>query len=243
MKPVREVVSRDVIEDLWGEGYTIVPRSRHPDPFYVSPEMIPPGKAYQWWHLVHDKVHFVGKWAAVDASRHDGYFMPAGHVGNIEVQGMGLFEKSKSAVDAHHAEVQARSHKLVADWAEKAAADGLSGGFSVGGVGSEVGTHDAVKDYSAKTIETRVKLPPEMFQYAGKIFEERDRLYLELQDAWDKGGGTLTDRQDLVLRQYDAALKADPTILKGPTLNALLLPYAIQNVRERLVTPYQPPTE
>src|ERR1700743_1103749 len=106
MQPVREVVHRDVIEDLWSAGYTILPRARHPDPFFVPPELVPQGRAYQWWHLVPDKVFFRREagaepsgWAPVPASRHDGYFMPAGHVGDIEVNGLGLFEKSQFEVD------------------------------------------------------------------------------------------------------------------------------------------------
>ena len=100
MKPVREVVSREIIDDLWGAGYTILPRNRHPDPFYVPPEIVPSTRSYQWWHLVHDKVLYGNGWAPVPASRHDGYFMPAGFVGDIEVSGLGLFEKPKFEVDA-----------------------------------------------------------------------------------------------------------------------------------------------
>jgi hypothetical protein len=37
-----------------------------------------------------------------------------------------------------------------------------------------------------------------------------------------------------VCRKYDAALKEDPDILKGPTFNALLLPIAVENVRAKL---------
>lgn len=242
MQTVREIVSRDVIEDLWGAGYTILPRRRHPDPFHVPPEMVPTSKNYQWWHLVHDKVHFVGKWTAVDASRHDGYFMPAGHVGNIEVQGMGLFERSKSAVDAYHTDTAAKAHKQVEDWTTKAQAAGLSGGFSMNGITTEVGDDENVKDQVTKTINTRVKLPAEMMPYMSEIFAERDRLYEALIAAW-KGGMVLTDEQDAVCRAYEAALLSDPETLKGPTLNALWLPYAIENVRKSLVTPYQPPKE
>ena len=111
MKPIRELISREVIDDLWGAGYTILPRTRHPDPFFVPPEMVPQGRSYQWMHLIHDRFHIGtakdhsdgGGWAPVPSSRHDGYFMPAGFIGDIEVNGLGLFEKPKFEVDAERA--------------------------------------------------------------------------------------------------------------------------------------------
>src|SRR6267142_5671283 len=105
MKLVREIISRDIIDDLWGAGYTILPRRRHADPFHVPVEMVPQGRSYQWMHLIHDKFHFIGSrgdyslgWSPVPASRHDGYFLPAGYIGDIEVNGLGLFEKPKFEV-------------------------------------------------------------------------------------------------------------------------------------------------
>ena len=119
MSVVSEIITQDQIQDLWGCGFTIVARNRGPDPFHVPADMVPQGRSYQWWHLVHDKFHFdrhgdgSSGWAPVPASRHDGYFMPFGHTGDIEVQGLGLFEKSKVEVDQDRAQNIAAAHKLV----------------------------------------------------------------------------------------------------------------------------------
>jgi hypothetical protein len=241
--PVREIIGRDLIEDLWGAGYTILPRRRNVDPFFVPPEMVPLGFSYQWWHLVHDKKRFVGKWAAVPASRHDGYFMPAGHVGNIEVEGLGLFEKSKALTDAVQAEAHAKARKNVSDWIDRTGAE-FSGEVMVAGATATVGDPDqaALILPDTKTIETRVRMPPDMFPYAQEIFDERDALYNALVEAWN-GGVALTEQQDAIRRRFEEAEKADPDILRGPTLNALLTPIAIENVRKRITIPYVPPKE
>ncbi len=224
MKPVREVVSRETIDDLWGAGYTILPRARHPDPFYMPAEMVPQGRSYQWMHLVHDKFHYGhGGWAAVPAFRHDGYFMPAGHVGDIEVNGLGLFEKPKFEVDAERAGQVAKAKQQVTDWAEKN--KDLFGDVSVNGERTEIG--------ATKTIENISKIPRELTPYIAQIFEERDRLYSDLQKVWE-GNGVMTDYQSGIIRKYNEALDEDPNILKGPTFNALLMPAAIENIRKRI---------
>jgi hypothetical protein len=173
MKPVREVVTRDVIDDLWGAGYTILPRRRHVDPFFVEPELIPQGRSYQWMHLVHDKFHYEhGGWASVPASRHDGYFMPAGHVGDIEVNGLGLFEKPKFEVERDQAEHVAKAKKLVTDWVDKTGGQ-FSGEISVNGDKTVIG--------NTQTVESATPIPRKMIPYITQIFEERDRL-LEVAD-------------------------------------------------------------
>jgi hypothetical protein len=232
VKPVREVVSREIIDDLWGAGYTILPRKRHPDPFFVPPEIVPATRSYQWWYLVHDKALFEHTgWAAVPASRHDGYFMPAGFVGNIEVEGLGLFEKPKFEVDAERAARHTKAHQNVTDWVKEQGAAGFSGEFRVGPQFTEVGK---VERHDTKTIETTVQLPPDMLPHMAEVFAERDRLYTDLQVAANVG--TTSDRQTDILQQYHEALKDDPIILKGPTFNALLLPWAIENVRKQLAS-------
>ncbi len=242
MKNVRDVVDRDIIEDLWGAGYTILPRRRHADPFHVPPEMVPQGRFYQWWHLVHDKFHFErptgatpSGWAPVPASRHDGYFMPAGHVGDIEVNGLGLFEKSKFEADQ---ELHANAQKAIdaADPAKFFAGKGFSGSVTVGR--QDEGGFAATKtdinvDPKTKTVNTTVFIPKDMLLHMDRVFAERDALYADLVEKWN-AGVELNEDQDAIRKRYEEALEEDPETPKGPTLNALLLPTAIENVRKRI---------
>lgn len=224
MKPVREVVSREVIDDLWGAGYTILPRNRHPDPFFVPPEMVPQGRSYQWWHLVHDKFHFDREgsssgWAPVPANRHDGYFMPAGFVGDIEVNGLGLFEKSKFEVDQDKAAQVAAAHKQVDDWKAKWGG-AFSGEVSVGGNRTEIG--------ATKTIESTTAIPRDMVPYIAQIFEERDRLAQGHIEALKSKTGTL------YCQEFADWMEDHPNDPQWPVLHAMLLPKAIENIRQRI---------
>lgn len=209
MKPVREVISRDIIDDLWGAGYTILPRRRHPDPFHVPPEMVPQGRSYQWWHLVHDKVHFYREdgssgWAPVPASRHDGYFMPAGHVGDIEVNGLGLFEKSKYEVDQEHAANTASAHQAVHDWKQMYGSV-FSGEVSVGGERTAIG--------ETKTYENTTAIPIDMVPHIDRILAERDKLI----EQDNLRGITGMPRLEFVIQQ-----------------RAKWVPVAIENVRKQI---------
>lgn len=226
MKPVREVVTREIIDDLWGAGYTILPRARHPDPFHMPAEMVPQGRAYQWMHLVHDKYHYSVGWAAVPASRHDGYFMPAGFVGDIEVNGLGLFEKPKFEVDQELAANTAAAHKAVDDWKAKWGGQ-FSGDVSVNGERTEIG--------ETKTIENTTAIPKDMVPYIAQIFEERDylgKLYAEDQASNEPNWSTVTISE--IAGKMEDAMRTEPGAPKWPTLNGIILPYAIKNVRSRI---------
>jgi hypothetical protein len=233
MKPVREIISREIIDDLWGAGYTILPRARHPDPFFVPPEMVPQGRSYQWMHLVHDRFHIGhakdhsdgGGWAPVPASRHDGYFMPAGFIGDIEVNGLGLFEKPKFEVDAEHAANEAKSKKMLTDWAEQNSAL-FTGDVRVGDERTEIG--------ETKTIENTTKIPRELTPYIAQIFEERDRLNDEQLDAWKHSDREPTEMQRAITKEYNHTFTLTPEAPEWPTLNAIVLPYAIDNIRKRI---------
>lgn len=240
-----DYISEDAIQDLWGIGYTIVKRTGG-DPFNVPPEMVPHTRSYQWWHLIHDKFHFhregegTSGWAPVPASRHDGYFMPFGHAGNIEVQGLGLFEKSKVEVNQELAANTAAAHKLTTDWIEEHGGI-FSGAVTVGGVQLPVGDEALAKKMAGddgdlyavsktKTIETRVKIPKDMFPHMLAIFEERDRLEAEVVKP-DRSlqPGDIADK-------FYTAIDADKAAPWWPTLRAILLPIAVANVRKQLDT-------
>lgn len=232
---VFDYVSEDAIQDLWSIGYTVIKRPGG-DPFHVPAEMLPHGRRYQWWHLVHDRAHFQRKdgvqpsgWAPVPASRHDGYFMPFGHIGDIEVGGLGLFEKSKFEVDQELASNVAAARKQVDDWVVKTGAN-FSGNVTVGDVTETVGeeARDIFAISKSKTIETRVRLPEDMIPHMAAIFEERDRLKDEMVNA-DRSlkPGVAADK-------FYAAMDADPAAPWWPTLHAILLPTAIENVRAKL---------
>lgn len=208
MKPVRDIINREIIDDLWGAGYTILPRNRNPDPFNVPPEIIPQGRAYQWMHLVHDKAWIMNGWAAVSASRHDGYFMPAGFVGDIEVNGLGLFEKPKFEVEADKAAQTAAAHKQVDDWKERWGGQ-FSGETVVSGERTEIGP--------TKTIEDTTKIPRDMVPYIAQIFEERDRLAKHHLDDVELERGTIG-------KAFRLVMNANPSAEKWPTLHAILLP-------------------
>lgn len=244
MSTVSEIITQDQIQDLWGCGFTIVARRRHPDPFHVPQDMVPQGRSYQWWHLVHDKCHFGGPssaWAPVPASRHDGYFMPFGHVGDIEVGGLGLFEKSKVGVDQERAQQVADAMKPMQDWANNVKSLGFEGGAAIfDGGGRVVEKYDdetristimplkTMENHRSKTIESTVKIPSDMAQHMAAIFAERGRLCSDL---------VMEDRRlrpSAVTEKFYAAVDADKSLPWWPTLHAILLPIAIENVRKSL---------
>lgn len=238
MSVVSEIITQDQIQDLWGCGFTIVSRHRHPAPFFVPQDMVPQGRSYQWWHLVHDKSYFrphegnplVG-WAPVPASRHDGYFMPFGHVGDIEVQGLGLFEKPKFEVEQERAQNADAAHQLVVDWAKNAADAGLSGEFKVGGAAGEVAAALGPDFFSRpknKTIETTTQIPKDMVPHMDAIFTERDRLEGKIVLP------NLSLKSGEIADKFYAAIDADKSLPWWPTLRAILLPIAIKNVRKSL---------
>lgn len=226
MKRVRDIVDREIIDDLWGAGYTILPRNRHVDPFFVPPEIIPQGRAYQWMHLVHDKFHYGhGGWAAVSASRHDGYFMPAGFVGDIEVNGLGLFEKPKFEVERDKAAQTAATHKQVADWQEKWGSQ-FSGETVVSGERTEIG--------ETKTIEDTTKIPRDMVPYIAQIFEERDLIAKKCGFMMDNPSNDGPAEIRAIVKAFYEATSVNPSIPKWVALHKLVLPAAIENVRKRI---------
>lgn len=232
MKSARDVVSREVIDDLWGSGFTVIRRGMlHPDLFNVPQQIVPFGRSYQWWHLVHDRFHFSSGWAPVPASRHDGLFMPAGHVGDIEVNGLGLFEKSKVEVDQEKAAQIEAAKAPLKQWGDALQDSGFTGGARVvdqGGNETTFGDPDTFKRDDAKAIETTVGVPADLLPHMVELFKERDRLEATVvkRDRSLKPGDIAT--------KFYAAVEADPAAPWWPTLRAILLPIAVQNVRKTL---------
>ena len=122
--------ARELIDELWANGWTIAP-CRRGDPFHVDPKIIPPGVAYQW----NEKAE--GGWVPVPAERHEGVFTPVGFKGDIVIGRLTLCERSKQIVDAANELRVAKAHQNVEDWKQK-----YGGQFS-GGVRVWTGEADA----------------------------------------------------------------------------------------------------
>jgi hypothetical protein len=247
MNPVHDLLG-DKVDDL---GYTITKRQR--DPYDLPKEAIPRGVAYQWNPQPGDlalepdarrkvtgaKVQDtpVGGWRPVNHERHPGVFGPWGMTGPIEVGGLWLCERPEDANNQAQAKRVAAAHQQVADWAERFGGAGISGGVSIGGVGLEVGSDKRLQDEAfetpAKTLETTVRMPPDMLPHMAEVFAERDRLYANMQLRWDTDG-VFEPWQQVILSAYRGMLEDDSSIPQGPTFNALLLPRAIDNVRAKL---------
>ena len=230
------------IQDLWGMGLTVVPRLRHADPFYVPDYVIPADRGYQWMHLEHDKVWIETGWSPVPYERHAGMFAPYGTGGNIEVQGMGLFDKPKFEIERERSDSVKKAQGLMQDWADRMGAQGFGGGARVVGMGeadavvTEIKVGEAVETRietiarpQEKTVELVSAIPKDMTAYIGRIFAERDRIKEEL---------IRPDRSLVpceIADKFYEAIEADKTLPWWPTLHAIILPYAIENVRKAVI--------
>ncbi len=146
--------SDEIIQNLWGLGYTIV--RRQSDHLYVDERIIPRGMAYQWCRIGDRHPG----WSAVPASRHDGIFAPAGYQGDIEFGGLILMEKPKHEVDADLAANANKAQKQVDDWVDRNA-------------------EQAVGDLR----EIHVGVPPELVPYISEILAERDVQLKRMDDS------------------------------------------------------------
>jgi hypothetical protein len=232
-------ISMDQLHDLWGAGFTIAPRPR--DPFEIDPKLIPRGMTYQWnrecgGYLPND-------WRPVPNARHPGLFAPWGTGGDVEVGGLFLCERPEQITRRSREQETTKAKQLIDDWAMKAAADGITGSVCVGTQTAE-GKLDALTSIeigpgemdvtkvveigSTKTIETTVGVPTDMFPYMNEVFRERDRLEAELvRKDRTLVPGPIADK-------FYAAIEADKAAPWWPTLRAILLPIAVENVRAEL---------
>jgi hypothetical protein len=238
---------RQFIQDLWGAGFTIVRRGS--DPFEIDQRLIPRGMSYQWNPINPDggvKVAADPGWRPVPYSRHEGVFAPWGTPGDIEIGGLKLCERALAEVEIARKAPREAAARMVDDWAAKAAADGITGSVRVatqlqpgkldaveqlnfGGDGEDlVPLADVVEVSKTRTIETTVGIPPDMGPHVLAIFQERDRLETEVvRKDRTLAPGPIADK-------FYAAVEADPGAPWWPTLRAILLPIAADNVRANL---------
>lgn len=183
MKPIRDYLADNVsgltrsgaaelIDALWGGGYTIVRRQN--DPLNIDKRIIPRGMAYQWCAAADVGFYKSRHWGAVPSARHDGLFAPAGYVGDIESGGLVLMEKPKSEVDAAHAETAAKAQGQVEEWTRRVGADGFSGTLrsvtqSDGHTGDETVTPIGEREPS-----NIARIPDDMVPHVLEVMRERD---------------------------------------------------------------------
>lgn len=110
LDPEREPMREAMRED---EAFVYKPDDDG-DRLYIHPSKIPDGQDYQWITCsiygqpqTQRLARFQRQgWVPVPSSRHDGMFMPKGHEGPIEVDGLMLHERSKKISD------MARMHEI-----------------------------------------------------------------------------------------------------------------------------------
>lgn len=215
------MISQETIKELWDSGYTLTRRLQ--DPTQIPTSDIPMGRAYQWMHLEHDKLHIDTGWAPVPYERHPGRFAPWGTTGNIEWNGLGLFEKPKFEVEAEHAASHAKAHQNVEDWKDHVAT-AFTGRVTVG-----TSRDDAkVVEVRNKTVENATAIPSDMVMHMPEIFAERDRLSKLFVENPEN-----PEVEDFA-QAYTRQMSETPDAPKWPTLNAIILPVAIKNVRAHL---------
>lgn len=231
MSIVTEILTNEQIHDLWGAGFTVLPRLV--DPFELPQHLIPRGMVYQW-----NETPDQPGWRPVPYQRHDGYFGPAGMAGDIELSGLHLCEQAAAKREEAIEKARAKAHSAAMDWRDKTAADGFSGHVRtarqtiVGDLEDDeivkVGEQATPYLTTTKTIETTTQVPMDMLPHMTAVFNERDRLSADvvLPDRTLKPG-PIADR-------FYAAVDADKGAPWWPTLYAILLPIAVENVRNSL---------
>jgi hypothetical protein len=220
LSPLNLIPER-IIQDLWGIGFTIVPRTGSLPPDPVAPH----GMAYQW-----NGIPKADGWIPVPASRHPGQFAPYGYVGDIEFGGLYLMERPKAEVDAFHADAHAKARENVDNWFQRQAVSGFIGGVTVLEEGSGGERKTDIREIGDKTLENFTQIARELAPYAAEIFKERDRLWQEAHTWWDVRH--VTPEYQL----YRELTVKHPEWTRGQVMNAVLTPIAIENIREKLAT-------
>lgn len=187
MSDPRDVLKNELIEDLWGIGFTVVPRLPDYALLDVNPGGKPRGMAYQWCDKQNLDQWLKNGWKHVPASRHRGIYAPWGYSDDIEVSGLFLMEKSQVEVDAFHKASHDKAQQNVDDWYARQGAAGFTGGVTVLGEGS-AGQSAEVADIGGGESSSRTKIPPDLFEHLPALMRERDRLVdIKLAAIADQG--------------------------------------------------------
>lgn len=238
MSSPTDILTEGQIASLWRAGFTIA--KRQSDPFEIDPKLIPRGMAYQW----NDTGRENPGWREVPFNRHPGVFGPWDAQGSVEIGNLYLCERPKADVDKAADEAHAKAYQNVTDWISNQGGAGFTGSVVIGGQ-TRLGVLDSIKELNVgdvevskdgdmaqvgatKTIETIVAIPRDMIQYVADIFKERDRLEAEVvRKDRTLVPGPIADK-------FYATIEVQDGAQWWPTLRAILLPIAIDNVREAL---------
>ena len=255
-KSVVEFATKQVLHDLWGMGFTVVPRRISTDPFDFDPSVIPAGKAYQWIPIKEDdglKEKYVD-WTPVLYADHEGIFAPFGTPGNVEVSGMALCWKPKEKVDNTPEHARQRYKDQVEDWSRRFG--GFAGGARVVSfddgdkatvteieIGGEMETRvETIERPKEKTVELVTQVPKDMGEHMDAVFVERDRIRDEILTEEDKDEAEgrrffiypIPEQHREMVHKFFDAMNDDKVAPWWPTLHAIILPYAIEAVRKQL---------
>lgn len=168
----RKVLSDQAIHDLWGIGFTIVPRVDSAKVYDLAAGAAPSGMAYQW-----NADRETKGWKNVPASRHPGLFTPYCVSGDIEVGGLWLMERPKAEVDAFHAASHAKARKNVDDWYARTGSAGFTGGVTVLTEGSSGREAEVAQIGGGES--SRTKIPMDLFDHLPALLAERDKILEE----------------------------------------------------------------
>lgn len=159
---------RQPIQDLWGMGYTVVPRKSFNQLY--DEVLAPMGMAYQWLARAEAE-----GWKPVAHERHPGMFAPIGTAGDISHGDLYLMERPAKEVEAFHQAAHAKARKNVEDWYARQGAAGFTGNVTVFGESSESPRTAEVNEIG-ETIVTHTQIPPDLHPHLPELLEERDRL-------------------------------------------------------------------
>jgi hypothetical protein len=230
-------ITFDQLQDMWGAGFTVIRRNTFGNDVYELADRVKrPGMARQWVDKQELDKFVSDGWVKVGCEDYPGLFAPFGYVGLVEIGTLALVECPQHRVDrAKQAQVTA-AEKLVTDWQDKYGGQ-FSGSVTVAGQ-TELGKLDSVKTTkigATKTIENTTAIPKDMVPYIAQIFAERDylsNLYASDCTSDNPEWSTLTISE--IAAEMEFAMKCDPNAPKWPTLNGIILPHAVANVRKRI---------